>query len=350
MAEDEVVVAIATPLEGDLVAAVRAVDRRLRVLYEADLLPPTRYRGDHRGVPGFRRDAEEETRWQAMLGRAEVLFGLPGDSPQGLADAIRANAELRFVQGTAAGAGEQVRAAGLTDEELARVSITTASGVHAGPLAEFTMLGLLAFRKNLPRLLAEQASRSWAHHVVDELRGASVVIVGLGAIGTEVARLAKAFGMRTIGVNRAGRTSSAHVDEVHRAEALSELLPVADAVVLSLPLTTETKGLIDGEALSAMRRGVVLVNVGRGGVIDEAALVDALADGRVGGAALDVFSTEPLPEESLLWSLPNVLIAPHTAGLSAQENERIVDLFAENLRRYLRGDELLNRVRPGLFY
>jgi phosphoglycerate dehydrogenase-like enzyme len=341
-----VVVAIATPLEADLVATIGAVDDRLDVLFDPGLLPPLRFPCDHRGIVGFVRTDEQERRWQAMLGRAEVLFGLPGDSATGLAEVVRANADLRWVQATAGGAGEQVASAGLSEEELVRVRVTSASGVHVGPLAEFALFGLLAMSKGLPRLLADTTARSWEHYPMGELAGRTVLVVGLGSIGTEVARLAKAFGMRVIAVNRSGRADVTRVDEVRPSRFLGDLLPVAHAVVLTLPLTEQTRGMIDAQAISRMRTDAILVNVGRGGVVDEEALVQALTGGRLAGAVLDVFSIEPLPADSPLWRLSNVLISPHTAGLSVHENERIVALFRENLRRYLRGDDLIGRVQP----
>ncbi|MGI8578142.1 MAG: D-2-hydroxyacid dehydrogenase [Nocardioidaceae bacterium] len=350
MRGERVVVVIATQLDAELVASIEAVDDRLEVRCQPDLLPPLRFVGDHRGVESFHRTPDHEHRWRAMLSEAEVMFGLPGDSPAGLADAVRGNSGLRWVQATAGGAGEQVRAAGLTGDELSRVLITRAGGVHAGPLAEFALLGLLAFTKGLPRLLADKQARRWDHYPVGELAGATVLIVGLGSIGTEVARLAKAFGMRVLAVNRTGRTDSPYVDETRPARFLADLLPVAHGVVLTLPLTEETRGLIDAAAISRMHTGAVLVDVGRGGVVDEPALVRALQQGRLAGAALDVFATEPLPPDSPLWELPNVLVSPHTAGLSVRENERIVALFTENLRRYLAGGELLSRVDPALLY
>ena len=350
MSGDRVVVLIATPLEDELVASIGAVDDRLEVRHEPDLLPPVRFPADHRGIDGFTRSRAQEGRGRALLADAEVLFGLPGDSAHGLSEAVRVNPGLRWVQATAGGAGEQVQAAGLTAEELDRVTITRAGGVHVGPLAEFAVFGVLAFTKGLPRLLADQAARRWEHYPVNELAGATLLVVGLGAIGTEVARLAKAFGMRVLGVNRTGRTDCPDVDEVRPARFLGDLLPVSHAVVLTLPLTEQTRGLIDAAAIARMRTGAVLVDVGRGGVLDEPALVDALTAGRLGGAALDVFATEPLPSDSALWGLPNVLISPHTAGLSVRENERIVDLFRDNLRRYLAGEDLLHRIDPGLLY
>ncbi|MGH2866468.1 MAG: D-2-hydroxyacid dehydrogenase, partial [Solirubrobacteraceae bacterium] len=239
---------------------------------------------------------------------------------------------------------------GLTEEELERVVVTSASGVHAGPLAEFCLMGLLHFIKGVPRLSADQRAHHWDHYPVAELRGNTVLVLGLGAIGTEVARLAKAFGMHTIGVNRRGVSDSPHVDEVYESEHLHDVLTRADTVVVTLPLTEETRGMLDLDAFAALRPGAILVNVGRGGVIDEPALVQSLREQRLKGAALEVFATEPLPADSPLWDLSNVMISPHTAALSMRENERIDELFTENLRRYLCGEELRSRVDPQLFY
>jgi phosphoglycerate dehydrogenase-like enzyme len=343
-------VAIATPLEAALLASIHALGDRVSVLYRPGLLPPTRYPGDHRGIDGFRRDPEKERRWQEMLAQAEVLFGIPGDSPEGLAAVVRGNPSLRWVQGTAAGTGEQLKAAGLTRDELERVAVTSASGVHVGPLAEFCLLGLLALTKGLPQLRVAQRAHHWDHYPEAVLRGATLLVLGLGSIGTEVARLAKAFGMRTLAINRSGTSDSPHVDEAHPTQSLRALLPRIDALVVTLPLTDETAGMLDAKALELLRPHAILVNVGRGGVVDEPALIRALREQRLAGAVLDVFATEPLPADSPLWGLPNVMISPHTAALSIHEDERLVELFAANLRRYLAGEELVGRVDPAHFF
>ncbi len=345
--EDRITVVVATPLEAALVQRLREAVPQAEVVFEPALLPPTRYRGDHRGVDGFRRSPADQQRWEACLARAEVLLGIPGDTPEGLAGAVRELPSLRWVQATAAGVGEQVSAAQLTPDELGQVAMTSASGVHAGPLAEWALFGLLAVVKDLPRLLADKRDRAWPHHPVGELRDMTLAVVGLGAIGGEVARLGTALGMRVVAVTRRGDDGEhPALAAVHPPERLHETLAGADAMVVTLPLTDATRGMIDGAALDALRTGAIVVNVGRGGVLDETALVERLRDGRLAGAALDVFATEPLPAGSPLWELDNVLLSPHTAALSPRENERIVDLFADNLRRYLDGRPLRNRIVP----
>jgi phosphoglycerate dehydrogenase-like enzyme len=156
--------------------------------------------------------------------------------------------------------------------------------------------------------------------------------------------------MRVVGFRRSAGDPPPFTDEAHPAERLRDLAGQADALVVTLPLTDETAGLVDRATIERLRPGCVVVNVGRGGVVDEAALVDALRGGRLAGAALDVFASEPLPPQSPLWDLPNVLVSPHGAALSAHENERIVDLFVDNLRRFLGGAPLRNVIEPGVFY
>ena len=345
-------VLISSPLEAELAARIQAADPRAEVLFEPDLLPPARYPGDHLGDPSFARDTEGEARWRALLDRAEVLFGVPGDSTEGLAEAVNGLPGLRWIHATSAGAGEQVRKAGLSPEALKRVVFTTSSGVHAVPLAEFAILGLLAMAKELPRLVDDQRARAWpeVRRPLRELSGQTLFLVGLGEIGREVARLGKAFGMRTVGFRRTEGPPPEWVDEVHGPQRLAELAGQADAMVVSLPLTEQTAGMVDRATIGRLPASCIFVNVGRGGVVDEPALTDALRDRRIAGAVLDVFATEPLPADSPLWTLPNVIVTPHAAGLSARENERITALFADNLRRYLEGRPLRNVVEPGVFY
>jgi phosphoglycerate dehydrogenase-like enzyme len=345
-------VMIASPLEEELAGLVAAADPRVELLFDPALLPPARYPGDHAGDPGFRRDRDAEARWRAMLDRAEVLFGIPGDSADALAGLFAGAPRLRWVHATSAGAGELVRRAGLGRDALDRVVVTTSSGVHAVPLAEFAVLGMLAVAKDLQGLIAGRRARSWptVRRPLRELHGQTLVLLGLGEIGRETARLGKALGMRTVGVRRSAGPPPPYTDEVHGPERLPELAGRADAMVVSLPLTEATAGLVDKAIIGRLPPGCIFVNVGRGGVVDEEALVEALRGRRIAGAVLDVFATEPLPPESPLWTLPNVVVSPHAAALSERENERIVELFVANLRRFLDGRPLVNTVEPGVWY
>jgi phosphoglycerate dehydrogenase-like enzyme len=340
---------IATPLEAHLVDRIAATRPEVDVLFARALLPQPRYPSDHRGIEGFTRDAAGEERWKAMLTEAEILFGVPGDSGPTLAAAVPRARALRWVQGTSAGAGEQVRAAGLARADLDRITFTSAAGIHGGMLAEFAFHGLLALRKDARRLEGIRAKRGWDHFAMDEVAGSTIAIVGMGGIGQAIAQRARAFGMYVIGV---ARTSHAHaaVDEMVAISGAADAHRRADTIVVTLPGTDATRGLIDRATIESWKPSTIFINVGRGAVVDQSALIDALASGAIRGAVLDVFEPEPLPPDNPLWTLPNVIFSPHTAALSVRENQRIVDLFCENIRRYAAGGPLRNVVNVTEFY
>ena len=343
-------IVIATPLEPRLVIKIGLELPDYQVCYEPELLPPTRYEGDHRGQADFRRTDDGQRRWTEMLQEADVTFGIPGDDPDQLRLLVRGSENLRFVQATAAGAGQQVEAAGLSEDELARVAIATSSGVHAGPLAEFALLGILAFARGLPRLQDDRAAHRWSRYPTRDVAERTVVILGIGAIGSHIAQLAKAFGMHVIGVNSRGERPDAPVDEYYASDRLAELAPRADALVITLPETPDTVSMVDARVLSALPAGAIVVNIGRGRVVDEDALVELLRAGRLAGAALDVTTKEPPAPDSPLWDLPNVILSPHTAALSIHENERITELFIDNVHRLDSGRPVRNRITPAKRY
>jgi phosphoglycerate dehydrogenase-like enzyme len=220
--------------------------------------------------------------------------------------------------------------------------LTTSSGASAVPIAHTVMLYLLALSRDLPRWLDAQQRRAWEPHDVVDLQGLVLGVVGLGPIGLEVARLGAAFGMRTIGLRRTPKGDEPC--ETWPLARLHELLGLADAVVLALPLGPDTRRIVDASAIAAMKPGALLVNVGRGELVDETALTAALASGALGGAGLDVFEHEPLPPESPLWAHPRVLVTPHASGRSPGNAIRAEEIFLENLTRWTRGETLRNEV------
>ena len=222
------------------------------------------------------------------------------------------------------------------------VRVTTSSGASAAPIAGTVMLYLLALSRGLPAWLRAQARHEWSPTSFRELEGQRVVVVGYGPIGQEVVRLAEAFRMDPVVVRR-----SAVGDEPRPVRPLAELTEAvreADAVVVALPLTPDTRGLFNAEVIAAMPPRAVFVNVGRGELVDQAALTDALASGRLGGAGLDVFDPEPLPVDDPLWDLPNVIISPHSSASSDRTSERVTEIFLENLTRFVRNEPLRNEV------
>lgn len=250
-----------------------------------------------------------------------------------------------------------------------QVIITTTSGIHAVPIAEYVFAMMLAFVKKLPKALDYQRRREWPSNrervlLSDELRDKTIGIIGYGSIGREVARLAKAFGMRVFATKRhvnlntdkgyrlpeVGDPEGALVERLYPNSSLKEMLPLCDFVVVTAPLTPETYHMIGREELAAMKPSAYLINIARGAIVDEGALVEALREEKLAGAALDVFEKEPLPPESPLWDLPNVLLTPHVSAITPRYDDRATALFAENLRRYLAGEELLNIVDKTLGY
>lgn len=226
--------------------------------------------------------------------------------------------------------------------------LTTSAGTAAVPIAQTAIMGLLMLARHFPHWLAGQRDRRWdpmrGADVPRDLAGQTAVVLGLGNIGNEVARLCRALGLVVIGVRRGGPRPGDAVDQLHKPEALASVLPRADWLIVACPLTAETKGWIDAAMLARLPRGARVVNVARGEIIDEGALTAALRDGRLGGAYLDVFGKEPLSPESPLWNLPNVFVTPHNAGAAAGNDDRIFGLFLDNLRRISRGEPLVNEV------
>ena len=343
-----VTVVIGSYFEEEHVRRIREVDGRLQVLYREDVVPPPRWPGDHAGPEGWRRSPEEDEEFLAMLAEAEVLYDFPRGHTRDLAQVAP---KLRWVQASIAGAGEVAKKAGLVETDIV---VTTASGVYSGSLAEFVVMAMLQHAKGLERLRRDKAERAWRPAYVDTLEGKTLCIVGIGNIGRAIAGRARPFGMRILGVKRTVHDEDParnHADALYGTDRLHEALAEADYVAVTLPGTPETHHLVDEEAIKSMQKGAYFVNVGRGAAVDEGALVEALREGHLSGAALDVFEVEPLPRESPLWELDNVIISPHsTDNLPGLTNRLQTDLFCENLRRYLDGEPLINVLDKKLLY
>jgi phosphoglycerate dehydrogenase-like enzyme len=344
-------VVAAGPLSDELADRIRAAEPRIDLVVEQDLLPPQQHPGDHAGDPAFERSEADERRFQQLLESAEVLYGIPGERPSRLAQVLRANPRLEWVQLMPAGGGAQVKGAKLTAEELERVRFTTTAGVHAVPLAEWCVFGLLAGFKTLPRLQEAQRAHEWAESrwMMRRLEGSHVLVVGLGSIGRLVAERLAQQGAHVTGTSRRD-VEVEGVERVLRPADIAEHAGEFDGIVVTLPGTDQTLHLVSAEVLAAAKPGVVIVNVGRGSVIDETGLIRELQAGRIAYAALDVVEDEPLDPGSPLWDMPNVLISPHTAAMHEREDRLIADLFAENATRFLDGRELINRVNTVEFY
>jgi len=266
-------------------------------------------------------------------------------------DLLRRAHNLRWLQQWGAGTDWLLRYPEAADLDFV---LTNASGVHATPISEHVFAFLLAFARNLPTAIRHQRKREWARPTKPEgtfeLAGKTMLLIGVGAIGERTARLANGMSMKVIGVRRNPGYTLPEVEAMYGTGQLHKVLPEADFVVLTIPLTEQTRCLIGEPELRLMKPTAYIVNIGRGGTIDETALVQALQTNKIAGAGLDVFETEPLPKDSPLWSMDNVIITAHYSGLTPHYNERAMEIFLDNLERYRAGKPLRNVVDKRLGY
>lgn len=324
-------VVVAMDFSDEILAQLRAISPRLQI------------ERHHPNVP--------DSAWaEAEVIYATTRFPDPAQAPR-----------LRWIQTHSAGIDHVAKQPIYKAED---VDITTASGVHAVQMSEFSLMMMLAFSYQLPLALEYQKKIEWpekAHKIFvpRELRGQTLGIIGYGTIGRELARQANALGMTVLASKRdvknpadtdgyseagTGDPSGSIPARLYPPEALASMVAECDFLVSTLPMTEANRHIISESVINAMKKTAVLVNVGRGGVIDEAALISALAAKKIAGAALDVFEEEPLPPTSPLWNLDNVILTPHISGNSVRYHEKAAALFAENLQRYLEKRPLLNKV------
>jgi phosphoglycerate dehydrogenase-like enzyme len=325
-------------LDADL-AALAAIDPRLEVI-EARYLESSELRGRRGADPAadLRSEAPElSPALRDALGRVEVVLAM--DLPF---DVGQLAPNLRWVQGMGAGVS-QLASAGLAD---AGIQLTTAAGVNAVSISEFVLARLLQMWKRLPEIDALASRHTWEPTYGREVDGMTLGVAGLGAIGRQVARRARALGMTVLAQRRSAVPGDIDpdVDELFGPGGLPEILRRSDAVVAALPETADTVDVFDAKLFAEMRPGALFVNVGRGSAVVDSALIEALESGHLAGAAIDVARTEPLPPDSPLWEAPNLLISPHSATAPAKFWSNLHELFRDNVSRYLRGEPLRNEV------
>lgn len=281
----------------------------------------------------------------AALEGAEVLFAWRAERDL-LAEAWSRATDLRWIQSASTGVDA------LLFPELVRseVVVTNAGGVFDDAMAEYVLGLMLLFAKDLIGILDRQRRREWLHRETERLAGRRLLVAGVGPIGRAIARAAGRTGMEVRGVGRTSRGGGALFGVVHGSDELLDALPWPDYVVDVLPATEETFHLFDERAFGAMQPWTRFINVGRGSTVDQSALVAALEEGRIGAAALDVFEDEPLPDDSPLWGMPNVVVSPHMSGDFGGWKEAVVELFVDNLRRHVSGERLRNVVDKRLGY
>lgn len=312
---DPVRVLVVAAVGEDHLQQIRAVDRRVVV-----------------------EQATDPAHIPELAARAEVIVGWSLSR-----EALGRATHLRWVHSTAAGV-DRILQPEIVEREIV---LTTSSGIHAEPITEHVLGMMLAFVRRLHVAVRNQAARRWDRPsmIGEELWGKTLGILGLGHIGRRLADRASAFGMHVIGTRRHPEPVP-HVERVLPPEQTDEVLAAADFVTVVLPLTPETRGLIGARELAHMKPTAYLINVGRGAVVQTEALIDALRAGRIAGAGLDVFEREPLPSDSPLFEMEQVILTPHVSGSTPLYYDRAIPLFCENLRRYLAGEALMNVVDP----
>jgi phosphoglycerate dehydrogenase-like enzyme len=261
-------------------------------------------------------------------------------------DALVASQSCKWIHLTSSGVNATPFTVALDQRGAA---ITTSTGSNAEPVAQTGFTGLLMLARGFPGYIEGQHRHEWrplrGAALPDDLRGQTVVLIGVGAIGKIFAGYARAFGLKVIGVRRSPGTPDDPVDEMHPPSKLPALLPRADWVVIACPLTKETRNLVNADAFKRMKKGARLINIGRGEVMDQAAFIEAIRSGHLAGAALDAHAPEPLPADSPLWDLPNVIVTPHNASASNGNEKRCAEMFIANFGHWLRGEPMFNVAR-----
>ncbi|MFW5976618.1 MAG: D-2-hydroxyacid dehydrogenase [Bacillota bacterium] len=268
--------------------------------------------------------------------KPEVIYGIPSR------EQLKKAANLKWLQLESAGADNFINKEIYPNKNII---LTNSSGVYGLPIAEHVLSMILAFNKNIPQYVKQKQDKTWQGLEKNrDLYNSVVGIIGLGDIGNQIAKKSHALGSKVLAVKNTPENKPEYVEKLWGQEGINTLLQKSDYVVLALPLTEQTMGIIDEKRLKLMKPDAFLVNIGRGKLIEQEALIKALKKDWIAGAGLDVTNPEPLPESSPLWDLKNVILTPHVSGLSPSNIERKFDIFRENLKRYINGDNLINKV------
>jgi phosphoglycerate dehydrogenase-like enzyme len=337
-------IVISTYLEPEMVERIAASSDDVVVHYRPDLLPVPRYACDHSAPPRELSEAQLDE-WRAVIAQADVMWDFDWLEPAAMPERC---ANLKWVQGTSAGIGGFVQRNRI---DQSSIILTTAGGIHAVPLAEFVLMGALYFIKGLPHLNRCKREHHWQRYTTRQLKGSRALVVGLGGVGRQVVKQLSSQGVEVWGLGRTGRAYDVEgITRVIDRSQLDDAVANVDLLVLSSALTPDTDGIIGAKQVAMLKSDAIVVNVSRGQLIDQGALIDALANQRIAGACLDVFHQEPLPADSPLWDLENVIISPHSASTVRTENIDLVSLFLENLDHLRRGEPMRNLYDRDLGY
>jgi D-2-hydroxyacid dehydrogenase (NADP+) len=330
MVQDEINVLVVNKIDEEGLRKIASVSPRIKVMTSWHLW-------DAQDTTSGKETDSNSPEFREMLAKAEIIYGFR--PPR---DVLKRAPNLKWIQTVLAGVDH------FLDQDLrdSPVLVTNSSGIHGIQIAELVFEYMLMFVKMAPMYYDYQHQKKWDRHILGRLYGKTLGIIGLGQIGKRIALLGKAFGMRVIATRRSAKkiTRAPYVDVVYPRTELNQLLTESDFVVLVLPATSETLNMIGKKELELMKSTSYLINVGRGNTVDEEALIEALQEKRIAGAGLDAYLIEPLPLNSKLWELPNVILTPHVGGPIEDYFQKTTDLFCKNLKLYIEGKKLINKV------
>ncbi len=314
----------------------------LEIIYRPDLINKPRYRGDHIGSP-ICRSTTAQKEWLKYVEEADIIFDFDKTLDPNL-NLIAKN--VQWIQATSSGIGGYLK----KNEYLVKMpntQFTTAKGVHSVPLAEFCMMSILMWSRNYFQVQQLKAEKVWERFSVDDLSNKTVGILGVGKIGKEIANHCKFFKMKVFGIknNLSNPSSYTNIDKFFDKTDLKEMAKLVDFLILVAPQTTKTNEIVNSEIFNVMKPNSYLINIGRGSLVNERHLIEALKNNTISGAALDVFVNEPLPRESEFWNLSNVILFPHSASTTFDENKRITELFCHNIELFLNKKPLVNQFK-----
>ena len=319
----------------------------LKIIYRTDLIGKPRYPGDHIGFPTH-HDSSTQKEWLNLVGMADIIFGFDNNLDPNLDLYAK---KVKWIQATSSGLGGYLSKNRYLIK-MPNTRFTTARGIHATPLAEFCIMAILMWSKNYFKAELLKSKKNWQRFSTNDISNQIVGIVGVGAIGSEIAKHCKYFNMNVFGIKNkvAPNPTDLYIDRFFDKSDLREMAKLIDYLILVAPQTSETNEIVNSKIFDVMKSSSYLINIGRGSLINENHLVSAIKNNTISGAALDVFSKEPLPRDSELWTLKNLILFPHSASTTFGENKRITHLFCRNLENFLNNKPLINQFNAENLY
>ena len=338
---------IASFIEKNHVDSIKEKFPDIEIIYRIDLIDKPRYKSDHIGYPYIKNSFAQKD-WLSLVEKADIIFGFDKNLDPNLDLYAK---RVKWIQATSSGVGEYLRENKYL-VKMPNTKFTTAKGVHAKPLAEFCIMVILMWSKNYFKTELLKSRKIWERFSTNDISNQIVGIVGVGAIGGEIAKYCKYFNMNVFGIKnkKVSNATTIYIDKFFDKTDLLEMAKLVDYLILVAPQTSETNEIVNSKIFDVMKTSSYIINIGRGSLINENHLISAIENNNISGAALDVFAKEPLPPDSKLWSLENLILFPHSASTTYDENKRIVSLFCKNIELFMNDKPLINQFNRKTLY